>query len=129
MYTQIEQENASMNPFAASMSARGPAHVRRLALILCLLDNHDCIETKHLHAAKRIWDYCQDSARYIFGDLTLDQGRILEWIGKNGPVTIPQITQKLFAKHRKSEWVRAQVNGLIQAGKVVANGDQLSVKT
>jgi len=128
MYTQIEQENASMNPFAASMSARGPAHVRRLALILCLLDNHDCIETKHLHAAKSIWDYCQDSARYIFGDLTLDQQRILEWIGKNGPTTISGIREGMFKRNRKAEWIRAQVNGLIQAGKLVANGEQLSVK-
>jgi DNA replicative helicase MCM subunit Mcm2 (Cdc46/Mcm family) len=128
MYSQIEEESASMSGLAASMTARAAAHVRRLALILCLMDNHDCIETHHLRAAKRIWDYCEDSARYIFGGLTKDQEMILGWVRKNGSVTIPQITQQLFHKHRKADWVRTQVNGLIQAGKAVGNGDQVAAR-
>lgn len=128
MYLQIEQENEAISGLAASMTARAAAHVRRLALILCLMDNHDIVETHHLHAAKRIWDYCQDSARYIFGGLTKDQEMILGWVRRNGPVTVPQITQKLFHKHRKTDWVRSQVNGLILAGRVAVNGEQITAK-
>jgi hypothetical protein len=107
MYDEIDAEQQSMYGLAAAMTARGAAHVRRLALILCLLDNHDCIETQHLRAAKRIWDYCVDSARYIFGGVTLDQTRILDWIKQQpGPVTVSQIRETMFQRHRKADWIR-----------------------
>jgi hypothetical protein len=128
MYTEIEKEQDHISGLAASMTARAAAHVRRLALILCLLDNKDCIETVHLRAAKKIWDYCQDSARFIFGGLTRDQEMILGWLRKNGPATLPQVTQQLFQKHRKAAWVRLQVNGLIATAKVELQGDQIVAK-
>jgi len=117
-----------MSGLAAAMTARAAAHVRRLALILCLMDNKDIVETYHLHAAKKIWDYCADSVRYIFGGLTRDQEVILAWLQMNGPSTLPQITQKLFHKNRKSGWVRLQVNGLIEAGRAELKGEQVVVK-
>lgn len=128
MYADIEKEQASLPGQAASMTSRAPAHVRRLALILCLLDDHDCIETHHLRAAKRIWDYCQDSARYIFGGLTRDQQHILDWLLRTGPATVPQIRENLFKRNRKADWVRLQVNGLIGANRVELKGDKISVK-
>ena len=126
MYLQIEQEATEMHGLAASMTARAAAHVRRLALILALMNGKDCIETEHLHAAKRMWDYCQDSARYIFSGLTKDQEIILGWIKLNGPVTVAGIREKLCRRNRKADWVRLQVNGLVQANRIVVNGDQIT---
>ncbi len=126
MYLQIEKEAEEMHGLAASMTARAAAHVRRLALILCLMNGQDCIETEHLHAAKRIWDYCQDSARYIFSGLTKEQEMILGWIKLNAPVTVGDIREKMFHRNRKADWVRLQVNGLVQANRVVVNGDQIT---
>jgi hypothetical protein len=130
MYSEIEEELGRLPKLTASMSARAAAHIRRLALILCLLDKKDEIETDHLHAAKRIWDYCQDSARYIFSGLTADQSRILGWIAEqSGPVTVSMIREDLFKRNRPANWIRAQVAGLEKEGKVVVTGDQITVKT
>jgi hypothetical protein len=94
-----------------------------------LLDRKDCIETDHLHAAKRIWDYCQDSARFIFSGTTADQEKILRWIGRhNAAVSFAQIREDLFQKHRKADWIKLQIGGLVQAGKLVVNGDWIAIK-
>jgi hypothetical protein len=128
MYPEIENDVQRMPGLAGAMCARAVAHVRRLALILCLLDSHDTIETKHLHAAKQIWDYCQDSTRFIFSGTTADQDRILRWLQKSGAVTIPQIRRGVFHDHRPAEWVRMQINGLIQGGKLFQQGDVIAIK-
>ena len=129
MYMEIQKEAAALSGIVASMTARAEPHVRRLALILCLLDGKDAVETYHLHAAKKIWDYCQDSTRYIFGGLTKDQESILSWLRTSGPVTITQITQQLFYKNRKAGWVRLQVNALIATGKIELKEDKVVAKS
>ncbi len=48
--------------------ARGEAQVLRLSVLYALLDCSDVITTEHLNAALAVWDYCEDSARIIFGD-------------------------------------------------------------
>jgi hypothetical protein len=130
MYAQIEDELRRLPGLTAAMCARAAAHVRRLALIFCLLDGKDALETEHLQAAKRIWDYCQDSARYVFSGLTADQSRILGWIAKqSGPVTFSQIREDMYQRHKKADWIRAQVDGLLQAGgKIVVSGDAIAIK-
>jgi hypothetical protein len=39
-------------------------------LVYALLDGADAIHPDHLHAAMALWNYCRDSARYIFGTTT-----------------------------------------------------------
>ncbi len=50
------------------VTSRGEAHVIRLALIYALLDLADVIRVEHLRAALAVWKYCEDSARFIWGD-------------------------------------------------------------
>ena len=64
MYEEMERTRPAGQ--VGLMTARGPAHVRRLALILALLDLSNVVEPRHLQAAKRLWDYCEESAQYIF---------------------------------------------------------------
>ena len=40
----------------------------RLACIYALLDLSPCIRKEHLEAALALWEYCEASAQYIFGD-------------------------------------------------------------
>ena len=47
---------------------RTEAQVIRIALIYALLDQRDKIDLVHLEAAIAVWEYCEASARYIFGD-------------------------------------------------------------
>ncbi len=53
-----------------SMIARAEAHVVRLSCIYALLDKSLLIKPEHLKAALAVWDYAEDSARYIFQDMT-----------------------------------------------------------
>jgi len=52
------------------ITARGPAQIRRLALIYSLLDCDTMIRLVHLKAANAVWDYCLASAKWIFGAST-----------------------------------------------------------
>lgn len=51
-----------------SLIARSEAQVLRLALIYALLDTSRTIERVHLEAALACWEYCEASARYLFGE-------------------------------------------------------------
>ncbi|HOC41846.1 MAG TPA: DnaB-like helicase N-terminal domain-containing protein [Thermoanaerobaculales bacterium] len=50
-----------------AMTARAEAHCVRLSLLYALLDSSPVIEVQHLAAALALWQYAEDSARYIFG--------------------------------------------------------------
>ena len=52
-------------------TSRGPAQVMRLALLFCLLDGEKTIEPHHLLAAKALWNYSRDSARWVFEEYTV----------------------------------------------------------
>jgi hypothetical protein len=44
----------------------------RLACIYALLDSRSDVSITHLNAALAVWHYCEQSARFIFGDATGD---------------------------------------------------------
>jgi hypothetical protein len=51
-----------------SMIARAEAQTMRLACIYALLDRSEIVRREHLLAALALWDFCDASARYIFGE-------------------------------------------------------------
>jgi len=51
-----------------SVTGRSEPQVLRLALLYALLDGANVISTPHMLAALAAWDYCEASARFIFGD-------------------------------------------------------------
>jgi hypothetical protein len=54
------------------VTARAAQQVLRLALVHAQLDGVLTIGPSHLEAALEIWRYCEDSCRYLFGDLIGD---------------------------------------------------------
>lgn len=50
-----------------AMTARAAAQVLRISLIYAVLDSSSLIRPAHLHAALAVWQYCVDSAAYVFG--------------------------------------------------------------
>jgi hypothetical protein len=125
MYMEVEQEIEGLPKLTASMCARGAAHIRRLALILALLEKQDSVDTCHLHAAKRIWDYCLESGRFIFEGTTRDQLRIVDWmeLHRDQTVSIRDIADEVFHRHRKVEWVKLQMSGLVKINRVSVSDD------
>src|SRR5208283_2893112 len=56
------------NGMYGACTARAAALTLRLSLIYALLDGASEIRKEHLIAALEVWRYCDDSAKYIFGD-------------------------------------------------------------
>ena len=54
------------------LTARNAAQALRLCLFYALIDGSARIEPVHVAAAEAVWNYCEASARYIFGDATGD---------------------------------------------------------
>jgi hypothetical protein len=53
---------------AGALLARAEAHVMRLAQLYALLDRSSVIQLPHLMAARVLWDYCERSVYFVFGD-------------------------------------------------------------
>ena len=115
-------ENDGPDGLAGRMTARAAAHIRRLAMIYALIDFTDQIELEHFHAAKKLWDYCEESAMYIFGGLTKEQLRIVNWIEQRGAATFKQVREDLYHRNKPAASIRADLDGLV-------NGGQLAIKS
>ena len=50
-----------------AVTSRAEAQVMRIACDYALLDLRDVVGVEHLQAALALWDYCEQSARHIFG--------------------------------------------------------------
>jgi len=86
-----------------SLTARGEAQVTRLSLLYAALDQSSWITEAHLSAALALWDYCRESARYIFGDALGDAvaDTILAALRRSGPLSRTDIS-KLFHRNQPS---------------------------
>jgi hypothetical protein len=56
-----------------SVTSRATAQVMRLACVYALLETSTAIRLEHLQAALALWQYSEDSAKYIFGMSTGDK--------------------------------------------------------
>ena len=87
-----EEQYAILNKerpgIVGAVTCRAVAHVRRLAAIYAVLDQQDTVKKSHLNAALEVWRYCDDSARYLFGDDTGNRlaDKILEWLRRDGRI-------------------------------------------
>jgi hypothetical protein len=65
VYSELTAEAEGM---AATVCGRAEAQVMRLAMIYALIDHSVEITVAHLNAALAVWRYCEDSAKFIFGN-------------------------------------------------------------
>jgi Protein of unknown function (DUF3987) len=104
MYADLNTERPGL---WGIVTARAAPQVLRLALIFALLDARDQIGAQHLRAAREVWRYCDDSARYVFGESlgnrTADE--ILAALRVRHELTRDQVRQ-LFGGHKSSTDLR-----------------------
>jgi Protein of unknown function (DUF3987) len=99
---------------------RGEAQTIRLALLYALLDGKSEIGTEHLRAALALWEFCEASARHIFGN-TLGNPvadkilRALRQVGETG-ITRTQI-RDLLERHCRATQIDSALAELLAAGK------------
>ena len=103
-----------------AMVARSEAHVLRLAMIYAALDGSGVICEPHLKAALAVWDYCERSAVFFFGDRMGDPiaDTILEAL-RNQPdgLTTTEI-HGLFSRNAKASHIEAARGRLLQYGRI-----------
>jgi hypothetical protein len=85
-----------------SVTARAEAQCIRLALVYALLDETDAMDVTHLRAALAVWDYCEATARFVFGEALGDRvadilHRWLQYAGDSGMARTG--INKLFSGH------------------------------
>jgi hypothetical protein len=114
--------------FGAIIS-RAEAQVVRIALIYAILDLSSAIKIQHLKAALAVWNYCESSARFLFGDAIGDPvaEKVLEAVtsSKEG-VTKTEIHLKT-GKHLSKEKLKTALKFLIKEKhikvmKLIRNG-------
>ena len=90
--------------FMGVIAARGPAQVRRLAMLFALLDKEIIISTSHLNQAMAVWEYTVESSRYIFGGThkNTNQEKLSQALEEKGEMTKSEISN-LFSRHLSAE--------------------------
>jgi hypothetical protein len=93
-----------------ALTGRAEALVTRMSLVYALLDSSPVIRAEHLSAALAAWKYCEDSARYIFGDALGDPvaDEIVMLLRRNPDgVTRTEISAHFKRNKKSSEITRA----------------------
>jgi hypothetical protein len=99
---------------------RAEAQAIRLALIYALLDGCSEIDKPHLEAGLAVWEFCESSARYIFGDTLGDPiaDEILRALRQAGDAgkTRTQL-RDLFNRNRSGDRIELALATLARHGK------------
>jgi hypothetical protein len=104
-----------------AITARSEPQTARLAMLYALLDGSLRVRCRHLKAALALWDYCDASARFIFGSLTGDPiaDAILRELRSAGSSGLKRTAiRDLFGRHAAAEKIETALQKLLAAGKV-----------
>jgi len=99
---------------------RAEAQMLRLATIYAVMDLSKTIELDHLKAALALWEYAEESARYIFGDATGDPvaDQITEALraADQEGLTRTEI-RDLFGRHKSTYQIDRALTLLLKTGR------------
>jgi DNA primase RepB-like protein len=114
VYHDLSGERPGM---LGAICGRAEAQTLRLALLYTRLDGKDEIEPVHLRAALAVWQYCEDSARYIFGDSvgSAFADELLRVLRESGGMSRNDI-HNAFARNKKHEQTSAALDLLRERG-------------
>ena len=117
VYPQLSSGHAGL---FGSVTSRAEAQTMRLAMLYALLDCSSQIRREHLEAALALWQYAEDSARYIFGSATGDKladeiFAALQGTGESG-LTRTDISG-LFKRNRSASEINRALRLLFETGK------------
>jgi hypothetical protein len=124
VYGRLSEGSAGL--FGA-LTSRAEAQVVRLSCIYALLDRSEVVDSHHLLAALAVWRYCEDSARYIFGDALGDPlaDQILEELRRVAPdgLSRTEISRRL-GHHKNADEIGRALSSLADRGLARAVEEQ-----
>ena len=108
-----------------AVTSRAEAQVMRIAAVYAAIDGAALISEAHLSAALGIWNYCEASAQYVFGDSLGDPvaDGVLHVIRQAGEVSQSDISHAL-GRHVPASKLERALTQLLKAGKVTRESKQ-----
>src|SRR5262249_41878197 len=101
--------------------SRSEAQVMRLACLYAILDRSPQVSGTHLLSAAALWDYCEASARLIFGDSLGDSDaeKLVAALKENPDgLTRKQISKDVFKRNKSSKDIVTMLSDLLTQGLV-----------
>ena len=121
LWKQVYAELSEGKPgLLGAVTARAEAQVMRLACLYAILDLSELIKLDHILAGLSVWNYCEQSARYIFGEslgdpLADEIKNILD--GEQDGMSRTELNN-YFKRHKKSEQLERALTMLVARGMV-----------
>jgi hypothetical protein len=107
LYPKLSEDRPGL---LGAVASRAEAQVTRIACLYALLERSCTVKVEHLQAAREVWRYCEESARFIFGnslgDATADE--ILHELRRHpGGLTRNQVRDHFKRNKSSSDITRA----------------------
>ena len=121
LWCQVYHDLSEGKPgLAGALTSRAEAQVMRLATLYALLDASSDIRMEHLTAALALWEYSEESTRYIFGESLGDPvaDRIWDQLREEGAGMNRTQIRDLFLKNQTSERIEQALALLVECGRV-----------
>jgi hypothetical protein len=114
MYAELSRDRPGL---FGIVTARAAPQVLRLALNFAELDESDEMTALHLLAAREVWRYCEESARYIFGEALQNNtaNEILAALraSPNG-MSRSEMSRNIFGAHKASTDIESGLAELLR---------------
>lgn len=103
-----------------AVTSRAEAQVMRLACLYALLDMSYFIAPKHLKAALALWEYCETSTYFIFGDALGDPvaDEVLRALRVNAQGLTKTEIRDLFGRNKETREIERALAALLGGGRV-----------
>lgn len=119
-----EKLSRSRPGLLGAVTNRAEAQTLRLAMVYCLLDGKTSIELPHLEAALAFWDYCEQSANFIFYSKGRDKtAKMITEALQNGPMTGTDM-HSLFSNNLTKARLESALSELLVSGRIVKTKKQ-----
>jgi sulfur relay (sulfurtransferase) DsrF/TusC family protein len=102
-----------------AITARAEAQTLRLSLLYALIDGANSIKPVHLEAALALWEYCEESAAFIFGDAAGDtiSDQVISALRANGCMSQTALSD-LFGRNVSAKRLYGALQSLTHAGRI-----------
>jgi len=121
LWAQVYPKLSEGKPgLVGALTSRAEAQVLRLSMIYALLDGEKVVRVPHLLAALAVWDYCDASVQYIFGQSLGDPvaDAILEAL-KAAPSGLTRTEiNNLFGRNLSADRLQAAIGALVRLGLI-----------
>ena len=116
IYEELSRDHAGL---VGACINRAESQVLRLSMIYALLDASSSISVSHLESALAVWQYCEESARFIFAGREVNpySQKIMDLLQEGGEMSTTQIYDA-FSKNITKKQMEQAIMELMSQKKI-----------